>query len=89
MTRRRPPSPQRILPGLAAPARAPRDDAPVTLPMAEVSKGTDAAWHLAPLGVATSKAAFAPRSLVIRGAGPAASQFTMPRWVAAERGWLK
>jgi len=83
------PRPQPTLPGMAAPGPRPRDTAPVTLPMREVSKGTDKAWHLAPLGVGSGAAAFAPRSLVSRGEGPAASQFTMPRWVAAENGWLK
>lgn len=89
MAKRPKPSPQRLLPGMAAPVRPARDDAPVTLPMAEVHGGTAEAWFIAPLGVGTGKAAFAPRSLVTRGEGPASSQFTMPRWVAAERGWLK
>jgi len=84
----RKPSPQRQLPGFAAPVQA-RDDTPVTVPMREISAGTDAAWHLAPLGVGSGKAAFAPRSLVARGEGPTASQFTMPKWVAVERGWLR
>lgn len=88
MTRRPKPSPQRTLPGLTPPPKA-RDEAPVTLPMREVSKGTDKAWHLAPAGVGSGGAAFAPRALVSRGDGPTASQFTMPRWVAVERGWLK
>jgi hypothetical protein len=85
---RKPPSPQRLLPGLQAPPKS-RDDGPVTLPMREISAGTDAAWHLAPLGVSSGAAAFAPRSLVSQGVGPAASQFTMPKWVAVERGWLR
>lgn len=71
-----------------APPR-PRDDTPLTIPMREVHAGTSAAWFLAPMGVGSGKAAFAPRSLVSRGEGPQASQFTMPRWVAVERGWLR
>lgn len=82
------PSPQRLLPGLAAPP-AGRDATPVTLPMREVHGGTDKAWFLAPLGVGSGKAAFAARAVVSRGEGPQASQFTMPRWLAVENGWLK
>lgn len=86
--KRRPPSPQRPLPGLDAPPAA-RDATPITLPMREVSAGTDKAWHLAPLGVSSAKAAFAPRSLVTRGEGPQASSFSMPKWIAKENGWLR
>jgi hypothetical protein len=86
---RRKPSPQRTLPGLTPPPSGARDDTPVTLPMREVHSGTDRAWFLVPLGVGSGKAAFAPRSKVTRGEGPQASQFTMPRWVAVENGWLK
>ena len=84
---RRPRTLQRELPGLPTVA-AGRDTTPVTLPMREVQKGTDKAWHLAPLGVGSGKAAFVPRSICTRGEGPLASQFTMPRWVAKEYGWL-
>lgn len=82
------PDPQRALPGLASPP-AVRDRTPVTLPMREVSKGTDKAWHLAPVGVGSGSAAFAARSEVVRGEGPQSSQFRMPRWMARENGWLK
>lgn len=84
--KRRAPNPQRQLFG-AAPVEA-RDETPVTLPMREISAGTDKAWHLAPLGVSSGKAAFAARSLVTRGQGDRASLFTMPKWLARERGWL-
>ncbi len=86
MTRRRP-DPQRTLPGMAAAPR-PRDATPVTLPMEAVGEGTPLAWLLKPAG---SKAApkWAPRSEVTRGEGPEAGLFTMPKWVAVERGWAK
>lgn len=84
--KRRVPNPQRQL--FAAPAEATKDETPVTLPMREISPGTDKAWHIAPLGVSSGKAAFAARSLVTRGVGDQASQFTMPKWLARERGWL-
>lgn len=87
MTKRRR-DPQRPLPGLSAPLGE-RDATPVTIPMREVHAGTDKAWFLAPLGVGSGKAAFAARALVSRGEGPQASQFTMPRWLARENGWLK
>lgn len=83
------PSPQRILPGLAMPAAPPKDDAPVTLPLTAVGEGTRDAWLLRPTGVRGADAKFAPRSLVTRGEGPDAGLFTMPKWVAVERGWLK
>lgn len=79
----RPVVPQRDLFG--RPAAKARDCSPVVLPMREISAGTDAAWHLAPKGMSSAKAAFAPRQLVERGSG---DLYTMPRWVAAERGWL-
>lgn len=87
MSRRPAQVPQRDLFG-AAPAPAGRDVTPITIPMREVAKGTDKAWHLAPAGVGSAKAAFAPRELVKRGEGDRAGLFTMPRWIAAERGWL-
>jgi hypothetical protein len=82
----RPPRPKPDLFGKAPPA--PRDATPVTLPMREVGAGTDKAWHLAPMGVSSAKAAFVARALVSRGVGPQVNQFTMPRWLARERGWL-
>lgn len=77
-------APQRDLFGKSAFSKL-RDDTPTTIPMREVSAGTGDAWFLKPAGVSSAKAAFAPRSLVKRGAG---DLFTMPRWIAAERGWL-
>ncbi len=88
MPKRPRPTPQARLPGFAPPPAA-RDSTPVTLPMREVHAGTPKAWFLAPLGVGSGKAAFAARALVTRGEGPAASQFTMPRWIAVENGWLR
>lgn len=88
MAKPRRPDPQRTLPGLAA-APASRDETPVTIPMAEVTRGTDKAWHLAPLGVGSAKAAWVARSICTRGVGSQASQFTMPKWAARENGWLR
>lgn len=65
-----------------------RDEQPVELPMTVIGEGTDKAWLLAPLGAGSGKAAFAPRSLVKRAPEPRSQFFTMPRYVAAERGWL-
>lgn len=64
-----------------------RDLSPIELPMVEVSKGTDDAWHLKPAGVSSGKAAWAPRTLVKAVEGRS-GVFTMPHWMAAERGWL-
>lgn len=80
------PPPQGDLFGPAPPR--PRDETPVAIPMRLVSDGTDAAWHLTPLGVGSDRARFAPRALVTRGEGTKTQFFTMPRWVAVERGWL-
>lgn len=80
---------QRSLPGLDGPVTRGRDQSPVTLPMREVSAGTDKAWQLAPMGVGSGKAAFVARSICTRGEGPQASLFTMPTWVAREHGWLR
>ena len=84
MRAREPPQPDLF----GRPATPPRDTTPVTLPMRAIGPGTDKAWFLAPLGVSSAKAGFAPRSEVVRGQGPAEGQFTMPRWLARERGWL-
>lgn len=79
-------APQRdLFGGPRAPAR---DVTSITIPMVEVGAGTDRAWHLKPAGAPSSKAAFAPRSAVSRGSGHQQQFFTMPRWIAAERGWL-
>lgn len=68
-------------------APAPRRDAtPVTLPMRLVDQ-TDKGWLLTPDGRSGS-AKWAPKSEVTRGEGPEEGRFTMPRWVAADRGWL-
>jgi hypothetical protein len=82
----RPAAPQRDLFGRPPPPR--RDETPVSIPMREVSAGTRDAWHLTPAGRQSDLAKFAPRSLVTRGEGVSASMFTMPRWIASERGWL-
>jgi hypothetical protein len=89
MAKARRADPQRTLPGLALPAARPRDLTPVTLPLDAVGEGTGKAWLLRPSGVKGAAAKWAPRSEVMRGEGAEAGLFTMPRWVAVERGWLK
>ncbi len=86
MAKRPRPTPQRALPGLTVPPR-PRDEGLVTIPMQAIGKGTADAWFLKPDG--PGKPTWAPRKLVTRGEGLQASLFTMPKWVAVERGWLK
>lgn len=49
---------------------------------------TDKALFLAPMPGGKGKAGFAPRSEIQPGEGPNAGLYTMPRWLAAERGWL-
>lgn len=71
--------------GKIAPSAA-RDTTPVTLALTEHPAGaTDKAWMLSKSGQGPK---FAPRSLVTRGQGTQAQFFTMPRWKAAELGWL-
>ncbi|MFZ5719217.1 MAG: hypothetical protein ACOY5Y_07085 [Pseudomonadota bacterium] len=82
------PDPQRALPGMAAAPR-PKDATPVTLPLEPVGEGTADAWLLRPAGARGAAPKWAPRSLVTRGEGPEAGLFTMPKWVAVERGWAK
>lgn len=87
MKRRPPPSPQRDLFG--RPPDAPPDRTPVTVPLREVSgSSTDKALFLAPMPGGKGRAGFAPRSEVRRGEGDQAQFFTMPRWLAVERGWV-
>lgn len=84
MTRRAPP--QRDLFG--APKAPPRDTTPVSVLLREVaSSSTERAFFLAPMPGGRGKAGFAPRSEATRGEGVNANVFTMPRWLAAERGW--
>jgi hypothetical protein len=64
-----------------------RDNELVRLPMCAMGEGTDKAWFLSPDGK-PSRAKFAPRALVTRGVGKDINVFSMPRWVARERGWL-
>lgn len=86
--RRSAPSPQGDLFGV--PAAPPKDTTPVTIPMIEMAgSSTDQAWFLKPKGVSSAKVGFAPRSLCRRSSDPARpDDFTMPRWLARERGWL-
>jgi|GEM_PF-1264048 len=86
MKRRPLPSPQSDLFG--QPRTPPRDTTPVTLAMQVVGPGTDKAWFLRPRGVAKGAPGFAPRSECRPGVGPSENLFTMPRWLARERGWL-
>jgi len=69
-----------------APARPAQDMRPVSLPM-RLHGDTELAWLLSGDGrVASAK--WAPKSKVTRGEGRDEHVFTMPRWVARERGWL-
>lgn len=87
MTRRQlAPAPQGDLFG--RPKTPPKDATPVTLAMVEIPPGTDKAWLLRPEGIAKGRTGFAARSECRRGDGDRARFFTMPRWLAAERGWL-
>lgn len=83
-----PPTPQRDLFG--APKTTPRDTTPVTITMVEIAgSSTDQAWLLKPKGVSSAKVGFAPRALARRSDDAARpDDFTMPRWLARERGWL-
>lgn len=81
------PSPQGdLFGGAVTPPR--RDETPVTIPMREVASPTDKAWFLAPAGVSSKRSGWVAKTLATRGEGDEASLFTMPRWVAVERGWL-
>lgn len=88
MKRRPPPSPQGDLFG--APKTPPKDVTPVTIPMIVIAGScTDQAWFLKPKGVSSAKAGFAPRSACTRSSSASRpDDFTMPRWLARERGWL-
>lgn len=87
MNRRRDPPPQRELFG-SAPKAAP-DCRPVTLAMREIAtSSTPKAFFLVPPPGGRGKPGFVPRASVSRGEGPSENHFTMPRWLAAERGWL-
>jgi hypothetical protein len=48
---------------------------------------TDAAWLLSK-GERGEKPKHAPKRLVKRGTGHLVDVFTMPRWLANEKGWL-
>lgn len=60
----------------------------VTLTM-RVLQETDKAWLLTPEGVPSAKSAWCPKRLATRGEGLAERQFTMKRFTAHERGWLR
>ena len=64
----------------------PRDERPVRLPMVLMHQ-TQEGWFLSPDGK-SGRAKWAPKSKVSRGVGADATLFTMPRWIARERGWL-
>jgi hypothetical protein len=68
------------------PPTPPRDRTPVTLGLQFVDQ-SEKAWLLRASG-RRGVTAWAPKSEVTRGEGPRAGEFTMPRWIARERGWL-
>lgn len=67
------------------PPPRPKDGTPVTVPLLFVQDTADA-WLLRASRGAGAK--WAPKREVSRGEGLAENLFTMPRWIAAERGWL-
>lgn len=83
---RRPASPQTDLFGKLV--AAPKDQTPVRVRLDVIAASCTAkAWFLRPPGKG-AKAGFAPRSEARPGDGPEAQFFTMPKWLARERGWL-
>jgi hypothetical protein len=48
---------------------------------------TPAAWFLSNTGNA-AHGKFVPKSQVRRGVGPAINTYSLPRWLAREKGWL-
>lgn len=82
---KRRPGPENRRLALPMPPPPPRDRSPVRVPLVCVSETKDA-WLLRPDAKAGAK--WAPKSEVARGEGLEANLFTMPRWIAAERGWL-
>lgn len=79
----RPSRPRSLFPGLPPP---PRDPSPVTIAL-RVLDQTDKAFLLV-CEARKAKPAWAPKSELMRGEGHQEGLFTMPRWVARERGWL-
>lgn len=73
-----------------APKAPPRDTTPVTMTMEVVAGScTDKAWFLRPKGQRYAGFVFAARALCVRSSDPARpDDFTMPKWLARERGWL-
>lgn len=87
MSRKSPALPQNdLFGGVAQPPR--RDETLVVIPMREVAPATDKAWFLAPIGTSSRLSGWVGKTLATRGKGDREQFFTMPRWVAAERGWL-
>lgn len=64
-----------------------RDDAPVTLSLIVAGIPTAMAWPLSD-GRAGARVQWVPKSKVTRGEGRDENRWTMPRWMARERGWL-
>ena len=64
-----------------------RDDAPVSLSLIVVGTPSAAAWPLSD-GRPGSPVRWVPKSRVRRGEGRDENLWTMPRWMARERGWL-
>lgn len=60
----------------------------ISIAMLNFARGeTDKAWFLSKSG-RPGEARHAPKSRVSRGTGEAINVFTMPRWLAHEKGWL-
>lgn len=59
---------------------------PVTVRMV-LHDRSDRAWLLAP-DLDRRKAKWVPMSQAVRGEGPDENMWTMPAWMARERGWI-
>lgn len=65
-----------------------RDTTPAEIEAREIAtSSTEKALFLVPSRPG-AKPGFVPRSVATQGEGPRARFFTMPRFVAVERGWL-
>lgn len=82
--RKKRPGPENRLLALPVPPKPRRDPTPVTVQLSYVRETKDA-WLLRRGSLA---AGWAPKSEVTRGEGDRENFWTMPRWVAAERGWV-
>ncbi|WP_426041519.1 hypothetical protein [Brevundimonas sp. TWP2-3-4b1] len=62
------------------------DKAPVTIALT-LNDQSDAAWLLSDVG-GRLRPKWAPKSQIKRGEGRDENLWTMPRWLARDRGWM-